>query len=93
MDIGVMLPSGVPGVTGSTLRSWVRGIEDGPFSSVGVADRLAYANHDSMLTMAMAAALTDRDMDDAAQVGPLLDQVTGELAAFTADGEYDQGST
>ncbi len=40
----------------------------------------------------VAAALTDRDVDDAAQVGPLLDQVPGTVAAFTADGAYDQGS-
>ena len=33
-----------------------------------------------------AAALTDRDVDDASQVGPLLDQVTGEVASFVADG-------
>ena len=41
----------------------------------------------------VAPALTDRDVDDASQVGPLLDQLTGELASFTADGAYDQGST
>jgi hypothetical protein len=41
----------------------------------------------------VAAALTDRDVDDASQVGPLLNQVTCELTAFTADGGYDQGST
>ena len=41
----------------------------------------------------VAAALTVKDLDDAAQVGPLLDQVTGEVASFTADGAYDQGST
>jgi transposase len=29
-------------------------------------------------------------MDDAAQVGPLLDQVTGLLTSVTADGAYDQ---
>ena len=34
----------------------------------------------------VAATLTDRDVDDAAQVGPLLDQVTGEVASFVADG-------
>lgn len=60
MDIGVMLPNGVPGVSGRTLRSWVRGIEDGPFSAVGVADRMNYPNWDSMLTLALAAGLTDR---------------------------------
>ena len=28
--------------------------------------------------------------DDGAQVGPLLDQVNGQLASFTGDGAYDQ---
>ena len=29
-------------------------------------------------------------MDDASQVGPLLDQVAGAVASFTGDGGYDQ---
>ena len=37
----------------------------------------------------VASALTDRDVDDASQVGPLLDQVAGAVAAFIADGAYD----
>ena len=37
-----------------------------------------------------AAALTTSDVDDASQVGPLLDQVNSPLASFTADGAYDQ---
>jgi hypothetical protein len=41
----------------------------------------------------VASALTDRDVDDASQVGPLLDQVAGAVASFTADGAYDQSST
>ena len=41
----------------------------------------------------VAAALTAKDVDDAAQLGPLLDLVTGAVATFTADGAYDQGST
>jgi hypothetical protein len=40
----------------------------------------------------VASALTGRDVDDASQVGPLLDQVAGAVAAFTADGAYDQES-
>src|SRR3954469_7333749 len=40
----------------------------------------------------VAAALTDRDQDDASQVGPLLDQVADPVASFTADGAYDQES-
>src|SRR3954465_9827323 len=38
----------------------------------------------------VAATLTDRDEDDAAQVGPLLDQVAEPVASVTADGAYDQ---
>ena len=37
-----------------------------------------------------AAVLTTNDVDDASQVGPLLDQVDGPIASFTADGAYDQ---
>ena len=37
-----------------------------------------------------AAVLTTNDVDDASQVGPLLDQIGSSVAAFTADGAYDQ---
>lgn len=37
----------------------------------------------------VAATLTDRAIDDAAQVGPLLDQVPGPVAALTGDSAYD----
>jgi hypothetical protein len=40
----------------------------------------------------VAATLTTNDVDDAAQVGPLLDQIEGPLASFTGDGAYDQDS-
>jgi transposase len=38
----------------------------------------------------VAAALTAKEVDDAVQISPLLDQVTGSLASVTADGAYDQ---
>jgi hypothetical protein len=38
----------------------------------------------------VAAELTAHDVDDASRVGPLLDQVAGPIASFTADGAYDQ---
>jgi hypothetical protein len=37
-----------------------------------------------------ATALTTSDVDDASQVGPLLDKVDRPVASFTADGAYDQ---
>ncbi len=38
----------------------------------------------------VAATLTPKNIDDASQVDPLLDQVTGAVASFTGDGAYDQ---
>ena len=37
-----------------------------------------------------AASLTAKEVDDGAEVGPLLDQVETSVASFTADGAYDQ---
>jgi hypothetical protein len=38
----------------------------------------------------VAAALTGKEVDDAAQIGSLLDQLTGSLASVSVDGAYDQ---
>jgi len=38
----------------------------------------------------VACTLTAKDVDDASQAGPLLDQVPGAVASFTGDGAYDQ---
>src|SRR5580693_6802126 len=47
--------------------------------------RLAYRQAEGLI-----ASLTSKEVDDAVQVGPLLDGVTGPLASVTADGAYDQ---
>jgi hypothetical protein len=45
----------------------------------------------SMPTTAMVAvAVTRKDIDDAAMVDALLDQIADPIASFTADGAYDQ---
>jgi hypothetical protein len=38
----------------------------------------------------IATALTTNDVDDASQVGVLLDQIDGPVASFIGDGAYDQ---
>ena len=38
----------------------------------------------------VAAALTSKEVEDAAEIDPLLDQITGSLCSVTADGAYDQ---
>jgi hypothetical protein len=41
----------------------------------------------------VASELTTNDVDDAAQVGPLLRQVEGPLTSVTGDGAYDNEAT
>ena len=38
----------------------------------------------------VASVLTDKDVDDGSQVGPLLERVDGSVASFTGDGAYDR---
>jgi hypothetical protein len=38
----------------------------------------------------VASILTDRDVDDASQVGPLLDQIADPVELFLGDGGYDR---
>jgi transposase len=38
----------------------------------------------------VASVLTNKEIDDGATVGPLLDQLNSSLSSFTADGAYDQ---
>ena len=38
----------------------------------------------------VASTLTDRDVDDASQVEPLLDQIADPVELFLGDGGYDR---
>jgi alkanesulfonate monooxygenase SsuD/methylene tetrahydromethanopterin reductase-like flavin-dependent oxidoreductase (luciferase family) len=42
------------------LFPWARRVDAGPFSSLGMYDRLVYANYEPLITLAMAAAVTTR---------------------------------
>jgi hypothetical protein len=48
---------------------------------------------DAMNGMIVAQTLTDQDVDDPSQVGPLLDQIDDPLGQVTADGAYDGDPT
>src|SRR5829696_3843312 len=52
--------------------------------------RKLHIGRDADTGQIVAATLTPHDVDDGAQVGPLLDQVDGQIASFTGDGAYDQ---
>jgi hypothetical protein len=52
--------------------------------------RKLHVGVDAVTGQIMAASLTSKEVDDAAKVGPLLDQAAMPVAPFTADGAYDQ---
>ena len=52
--------------------------------------RMLHLGVDADTGRIVASALTSKDVDDASQVDPLLDQVAGPVASFTGDGAYDQ---
>jgi alkanesulfonate monooxygenase SsuD/methylene tetrahydromethanopterin reductase-like flavin-dependent oxidoreductase (luciferase family) len=60
MRVGVGLPNSVPGTEASLLLEWARRADAGPFTSLGVLDRVAYDCHEPMALLAAAAGLTER---------------------------------
>jgi len=52
--------------------------------------RMLHLGVDAGTGRIVASTLTRKDVDDASQAGPLLDQVAGAVASFTGDGAYDQ---
>lgn len=60
MNIGIGLPANVPNIPGELLRDWARRADGGPFSSLGIIDRLVYGNFDPLITLAVVAGETQR---------------------------------
>ncbi len=83
MKIGIILPSTLPNVSGSLIQDWARLSEEASFSSLGVIDRLVYRNFDPLITLAVAAGVTQRiRLMTTILVAPLRDP--GILAKETA---------
>jgi alkanesulfonate monooxygenase SsuD/methylene tetrahydromethanopterin reductase-like flavin-dependent oxidoreductase (luciferase family) len=60
MRIGIGLPTSTPGHAGDALLDWARRADEGPFTSLGVIDRVAYDAYDPLLALAAAAAVTEQ---------------------------------
>lgn len=60
MDLGIGLPTTIPGIPGPDLVSWARRAEELGFSSLGVIDRLNYDSYEPLMTLAAAAGATTR---------------------------------
>ncbi len=60
MDIGMNIPVMVPGLDRDRLLAWCRGIDAGPYSSLAVGERINFPNPAAMVTLSVAAAVTER---------------------------------
>jgi alkanesulfonate monooxygenase SsuD/methylene tetrahydromethanopterin reductase-like flavin-dependent oxidoreductase (luciferase family) len=60
VDVGIGLPSTIPGVQRDQLLAWARRADERGFSSLGTIDRLVYGNFESLVALAAAAAVTER---------------------------------
>jgi alkanesulfonate monooxygenase SsuD/methylene tetrahydromethanopterin reductase-like flavin-dependent oxidoreductase (luciferase family) len=72
MDIGVGLPSHVPGAEGKTVVEWARRADRHGFASLAVIDRIVYGSYEPLVTLGAAAAVTERArLMTAILIGPL----------------------
>jgi alkanesulfonate monooxygenase SsuD/methylene tetrahydromethanopterin reductase-like flavin-dependent oxidoreductase (luciferase family) len=60
VDIGIGLPSTIPGVSGRQVIEWARVAEQAGFATLGTIDRVVYGNQETIPTLAAAAAVTER---------------------------------
>jgi alkanesulfonate monooxygenase SsuD/methylene tetrahydromethanopterin reductase-like flavin-dependent oxidoreductase (luciferase family) len=60
MEVGIGLPATIPGITRDELLAWARRAEERGFSTLATIDRLVYANLEPLVTLAAAAAVTER---------------------------------
>jgi alkanesulfonate monooxygenase SsuD/methylene tetrahydromethanopterin reductase-like flavin-dependent oxidoreductase (luciferase family) len=60
MNVGVGLPTTTPGTDGALVLDWARRADTGPFSSLGVLDRVAYDSLEPFAALAAAAGVTAR---------------------------------
>jgi alkanesulfonate monooxygenase SsuD/methylene tetrahydromethanopterin reductase-like flavin-dependent oxidoreductase (luciferase family) len=60
MDVGVGLPSTIGSATGPDILAWARAADEAGLASLGTIDRVVYGNHETIPTLAAAAAVTSR---------------------------------
>lgn len=60
MEIGIAFPKVMPAGKGDRIVEWALRADSGPFVSLAQIDRLVYGNHDVLIAMAAAAAVTER---------------------------------
>lgn len=60
MRVGMTIPSMIEGIDRDTFLAWCRRIDEGPFSTLAVGERITYHNLEMMASLAAAASVTER---------------------------------
>jgi alkanesulfonate monooxygenase SsuD/methylene tetrahydromethanopterin reductase-like flavin-dependent oxidoreductase (luciferase family) len=60
MKAAIMLPNGVPATSGRRIVDWAVAAEARGFDAIGVIDRVVYDSYEPLVTLAAAAAVTER---------------------------------
>jgi alkanesulfonate monooxygenase SsuD/methylene tetrahydromethanopterin reductase-like flavin-dependent oxidoreductase (luciferase family) len=60
VKVGIGLPTTIPGATREQVLDWARRADSAGFSSLGTIDRIVYPNHEALVALAAAAAVTER---------------------------------
>jgi alkanesulfonate monooxygenase SsuD/methylene tetrahydromethanopterin reductase-like flavin-dependent oxidoreductase (luciferase family) len=60
VEIGIGLPTTIPGTTGEQVIEWARRADAAGFSSLGTIDRVVYPNYEPLVALAAVAAVTER---------------------------------
>jgi alkanesulfonate monooxygenase SsuD/methylene tetrahydromethanopterin reductase-like flavin-dependent oxidoreductase (luciferase family) len=86
MRVGVGMPNTISGVDGRSMLEWARRAEAGPFTSLGVLDRIPYESFEPFVTLAAAAAATSRiGLVTMVVIGPLRSPVLLAKQAASID--------
>jgi alkanesulfonate monooxygenase SsuD/methylene tetrahydromethanopterin reductase-like flavin-dependent oxidoreductase (luciferase family) len=60
MEVGIGLPTTIPGVESRQVLDWAQRAERAGFSTLGVLDRIVYPNYEPLVSLAAAAVVTER---------------------------------
>jgi alkanesulfonate monooxygenase SsuD/methylene tetrahydromethanopterin reductase-like flavin-dependent oxidoreductase (luciferase family) len=60
VEVGIGLPNAVAETRGPEIVDWARAAEEAGFSSLGTIDRIVFPGHEPLISLAAAAAVTER---------------------------------
>lgn len=90
MHVGIGLPNTLEGADRELLLTWARRADEGPFTSLGVFDRLLYRGTDPLSTLAVCAGATDEiRLATSIVAGPLRNDALLAKRAATVDALSD----